>query len=125
MLDDFDPVNRELKAVVTAWQIREVDGRQILNDHQDRDYDRTVLARLAATDVSVQEWLNRYQDAWLLNVFRRRLTRALAEVESGEHAWILSPRVDSYHSVWFELHEHLIRLSGRTRAEEAMSGRAQ
>jgi pyruvate,orthophosphate dikinase len=32
--------------------------------------------------------------------------------------------VDSYHGVWFELHEDLIQLSGRTREEESAAGRA-
>jgi hypothetical protein len=37
---------------------------------------------------------------------------------------VASPRVDSYHSVWIELHEDLIRLSGRLRSDEAAAGRA-
>jgi pyruvate,orthophosphate dikinase len=37
---------------------------------------------------------------------------------------VASPRVDSFHGVWFELHEDLIQLAGRTRAEEVESGRA-
>jgi hypothetical protein len=37
---------------------------------------------------------------------------------------VASPRVDSYHSVWFELHEDLIRLAGRTRSAETAAGRA-
>ena len=32
--------------------------------------------------------------------------------------------VDSYHGVWFELHEDLIRLAERDRAAEAAAGRA-
>jgi hypothetical protein len=32
--------------------------------------------------------------------------------------------IDSFHTVWFELHEDLIGLLGRTRAEEAAAGRA-
>ena len=39
----------------------------------------------------------------------------------GDQRYVASPRVDSYHSVWFELHEDLIRLSGKKRAE-ATSG---
>jgi pyruvate,orthophosphate dikinase len=37
---------------------------------------------------------------------------------------VASPQVDSYHSVWFELHEDLIRLAGRNRADETAAGRA-
>jgi pyruvate,orthophosphate dikinase len=32
--------------------------------------------------------------------------------------------VDSYHSAWFELHEDLILLAGRNRADEVAAGRA-
>ena len=38
--------------------------------------------------------------------------------------YVASPRVDSYHGAWFELHEELIGLAGRTRAEEVAAGRA-
>ena len=43
---------------------------------------------------------------------------------AGNGKYIASPRVDSYHGAWFELHEDLIRLAGRTRADEAAAGRA-
>ena len=42
----------------------------------------------------------------------------------GNGKYIASPRVDSYHGVWFELHEDLILLAGRTRADEVAAGRA-
>jgi pyruvate,orthophosphate dikinase len=32
--------------------------------------------------------------------------------------------IDSYHTVWFELHEDLIGLAGLSRADEAAAGRA-
>jgi hypothetical protein len=38
--------------------------------------------------------------------------------------FVASPRVDSYHGVWFELHEDLIRLAGRRRSDEGSAGRA-
>jgi predicted HD phosphohydrolase len=56
--------------------------------------------------------------------YRRRLERAHASIEAGDPRFVASPRVDSYHSIWFELHEDLIRLAGRTRAGEAEAGRA-
>jgi pyruvate, orthophosphate dikinase len=45
-------------------------------------------------------------------------------VGAGDHRYIASPRVDSYHSIWFEFHEDLILLAGRTRADEVAAGRA-
>jgi len=42
----------------------------------------------------------------------------------GDGRYVASPRVDSYHGIWFELHEDLIQLAGRTRADEVAAGRA-
>jgi pyruvate,orthophosphate dikinase len=53
-----------------------------------------------------------------------RFDRAMAAVDAGDARFVASPRVDSYHSVWFELHEDLIRLAGRTREDEVAAGRA-
>jgi hypothetical protein len=59
-----------------------------------------------------------------LAAYQRRLARAAEAIAAGDNRFVSSPRVDSYHSVWFELHEELIRLAGRSRADEVASGRA-
>ena len=56
--------------------------------------------------------------------YPRRLGHALARIQDGDHAFLLRPIIDSYHSVWFELHEELIALAGRSRVQEAAAGRA-
>ena len=38
---------------------------------------------------------------------------------TAAHDYLASPLVDSYHTVWFELHEELIELAGSTREAEA------
>ena len=48
----------------------------------------------------------------------------IEQAEAGDQRFVASPRVDSYHGIWFELHEDLIRLAGRTREDEAAAGRA-
>ena len=56
-------------------------------------------------------------------LLRPCLERAAAAVASGDGNMIASPLKDSYHTIWFELHEELIHLAGRNRAtEEARSG---
>jgi hypothetical protein len=50
---------------------------------------------------------------------------ALGKVKNGETAWLARPLIDSYHTVWFELHEELISAVGLTREEAARSGDAQ
>ena len=53
-----------------------------------------------------------------------RLGHALEAARGGDGRYVASPRVDSYHGIWFELHEDLIQLAGRTREAESAAGRA-
>jgi hypothetical protein len=56
--------------------------------------------------------------------YRRRLSDALARLEVGDHRYLTAPDRDSDHTAWFELHQHLINLLGRTRQQEEAAGRA-
>lgn len=59
-----------------------------------------------------------------LTGYAARLDRAIERIAEGDHTYVARPIMDSYHTVWFELHEDLIGLCGLTRAEEAAAGRA-
>ena len=121
-LDAFLDIDHRVKDVVTAWQLR--DG-QTVNDHADADYDAGVLARLAAVHADALAWLAPLEPRLpRLGDYGARLDRALEGVQRGDGRFVASPRVDSYHGVWFELHEDLIQLAGRTREEESAAGRA-
>jgi pyruvate,orthophosphate dikinase len=124
-LDAFLSLDHRMKETVTAWQMREVDGAQAFNDHTDAAYDAKVMADLAALHADASAWL-RPLEAGLprLAAYRDRLERAAAAAASGDNRYVASPRVDSYHGVWFELHEDLILLAGRNRADEVAAGRA-
>ncbi|OBK11557.1 hypothetical protein [Mycobacterium asiaticum] len=120
--DEFRSVNTEFKALVTDWQLK--DGQP--NNHDDADYDAAVLARLDGVHrrvlpiiATVTEQLPR------LAGYPVKLTAALKKVKAGENAWLTRPLIDSYHTVWFELHEELILAVGLTREEAARSGDAQ
>ncbi len=124
-LDAFVALDRRMKATVTAWQMREIDGEQTFNDHADPAYDAEVMAHLAALHADAGCWLDGLLDGLpRLAVYRARLDLANRAAQAGDGRFIASPRVDSYHSVWFELHEDLIRLAGRNRADEVAAGRA-
>jgi len=124
-LDAFLPLDHRVKEIVTAWQMSEVDGAPVLNDHSDEEYDAAVLARFAALHQDAAAWLATLLDGLpRLTDYASRLGRAAGLVADGDHGYIASPRVDSYHSVWFELHEDLILLAGRNRADEVAAGRA-
>jgi pyruvate,orthophosphate dikinase len=124
-LDAFLPLDQRMKDTVTAWQMRDVDGEQVINDHADAEYDGAVLARLAQLHEDTAAWLRLLGDAVRrFPTYLARFERAMAAVLDGDTRFVASPRVDSYHSVWFELHEDLIRLAGRTREDEVAAGRA-
>ncbi len=124
-LDGFLGIDDRMKHIVTAWQMREVDGEQVLNDHTDEAYDAGVLGDFAALHEDARAWLEPLtQGLPRLAGYLSRLDHAAAMTEEGDHRFIASPTLDSYHSVWFELHEDLIRLAGRTREDEVEAGRA-
>jgi pyruvate,orthophosphate dikinase len=124
-LDAFIALDHRMKDTVTAWQMRDVGGTQTFNDHSDAAYDTAVLDRLDALHADARAWLAPLAAALpRLAGYGERLERAAAAARGGDHRYVASPRVDSYHSIWFELHEDLILLAGRSRAEEAAAGRA-
>jgi len=124
-LDAFLALDHRMKETVTAWQMREVDGAQTFNDHADAEYDAKVLDDLAALHADASAWL-RPLVAGLprLEAYHERLERAAAAARGGDSRFVASPRVDSYHGAWFELHEDLILLARRNRADEVAAGRA-
>ncbi len=54
-----------------------------------------------------------------LNAYSAKLLAALSKIKAGDTAWLTRPLIDSYHTVWFELHEELIL---RRRADPRGSG---
>lgn len=123
-LDEFVELDREVKRVVTSWQLRDDGEVQIPNDHADAAYDRRVLDELVDCQREADRWLCGLATLPAMSQMRHRLNAACALAVSGDHRYVASPLVDSYHSAWFELHEHLIRLAGRSRHQEAEAGRA-
>ncbi len=124
-LDAFLELDQRMKHIVTAWQMREVDGEQVLNDHTDEEYDAGVLADLAALHTEAADWFGTLTEGLpRLAEYGKRLEIAAEKVAEGDHSFIAAPMADSYHTIWFELHEDLIQLAGRTREEETAAGRA-
>jgi pyruvate,orthophosphate dikinase len=116
--ESFVPINDDIKQIVTDWQMRQVGGELTVNDHSDRRHDERVIARLRRTHAKVSTALAPLSDALnRFDLYPRRLRRALALIGEGDHSMLAAPLKDSYHTVWFELHEELIILSGRNRAD--------
>jgi hypothetical protein len=112
----FLPLNREALQLCTDWQVRPGGAR---NDHTDAGYDWSVIARLEALDDRVGPLLRRLGGAVpRFEPYRDRLRAARRRVVDGEHDWLTSPRVDSYHTIWMELHEDLLAALGRERGRD-------
>jgi hypothetical protein len=119
---EFDDFNTEMKALMTDWQMRDA---ATPNDHTDADYDAAVVARLAPFDGRFAPVLQQMiAAAPRLAPYPARFANAVAKVGEGDNSYLARPITDSYHTVWFELHEDLIGLLGRTRQAEAEAGRA-
>ena len=124
-MEPFHHVNDSFKALVADWQLRMIDGVQTPNDHTDAGYDAAVVARLRSEiHDEVETLIGEVAKAEpRLARYFERLESSLQAVEAGDSDMFAHPFKDSYHTVWFELHEELIRLSGRNRADEAAAGR--
>jgi len=115
----FLGLNPRLLSTASAWQLRQENGQAVVNDHTDAEHDSRVIgdlrtlhdetAPLVARLGSLLERFGRYE---------QRLSSAVERVEAGEHDWFTKPLIDSYHTVWFELHEDLLSTLGKERASE-------
>ncbi len=124
LYQDFMKLDVRFKQLVTDWQIKTIDGKRVPNDHADAVYDAAIRARLAelhqATAAVLPDILALTSR---LKPFAPRFARAANAIAAGDGTMVASPLKDSYHTIWFELHEELIHLAGRDRAtEEAKSG---
>jgi hypothetical protein len=115
----FERINRELLKLFTDWQMMpSAGGERVPNDHSDPDYDHGIVDRLGAQHERAEKVLDRFaQLDPRLSVYRDRLDAAYDRVLAGDHDWVSGARIDSYHTVWFELHEDLLRMLGREREE--------
>jgi hypothetical protein len=118
---DFRAINSEFKALVSDWQIK--DGQP--NSHDDAEYDAAILNRFDNVHQQVLPVIATVATLLpRLGAYAAKLDSALNKVKAGDTTWLARPIIDSYHTVWFELHEELIAASGLTRDEEARAGHA-
>jgi hypothetical protein len=115
----FERVNRELLELFTDWQmVPTPGGERTPNDHSDKEYDDEIVDRLGALHERAERTLDRFARIDpRLGVYKQRLDEAYDRVLAGDHDYVSGARIDSYHTVWFELHEDLLRMLGREREE--------
>ena len=120
----FLELNPLLLRLCTDWQLLPpLDNKTPpeLNRHDNAEYDAEVLGRLAKVDGAAQPICGGLADALArFGNYGPRLSAARVRVEAGEHDWMTKPMIDSYHSVWFELHEDLLATLGIERGSETV-----
>jgi hypothetical protein len=97
----FLPLNREFLAACVGWQ--------------DGDVDIDDLSEIVRAAGPVLKRLRELRTRFAL--YGPRFDEALEQAVTDPR-WIDSPLLDSVHTVWFELHEHLLASLGRDRSSE-------
>ena len=120
-LDDyekFEVINVDLKSVITSWQMIEVAGALVANDHTDKSYDSKIIDRLGELHdrfESILDGIIKFVPRFAF--YQGKLLAALESAEDGEIQWVSDAKIESYHTIWFEMHEDLLRIVGRERPE--------
>jgi hypothetical protein len=114
----FEQLNTVLKQLITDWQTIPVGAERVPNDHNDKDYDSGIIDRLGDLHERVEDVLDQLAGALpRMRIYRDKLASALEKAEDGAIVWVSDAKIESYHTLWFELHEDLLRLMQRDRVE--------
>jgi hypothetical protein len=117
----FLALNPLLLDVSTDWQMVRIGDSHIVNDHRDSDHDAKVLNRLIKIDDRAQEICADLSGRLTRFVsYGPRLSTALEQALAGDHAFV-TDNLESYHNVWFQLHEDLLVTLGISREDEQRS----
>ena len=116
--EDFERINVQLKTLITDWQTISVGGERIANDHSSKAHDDAVIDRLGDLHERADRIFGRLATHHpRLKFYSTRLLSALEKAEDGAVEWVSDAKIESYHTLWFELHEDLLRIMGRVRDE--------
>jgi len=112
----FLDLNTDLLEICTAWQMKD---ETTLNDHADSAYDAGVIDQLRGLHGKLEPILDDLEATLgRFRGYRPRFEGALTKVSAGEVEWFAKPLIDSYHTVWFQLHEDLLNTLGVERSQE-------
>lgn len=115
--DEFLHLDAELKSAVTSYQLAHGTVGPLAMGEQERNSEaafRTALEDLHRRALSLLGRIS--ADRPRFSNYGRRLERALAEIRGGKLEFVAGVSVDSYHTIWFELHEDLLMTMGEERA---------
>jgi DNA-binding MarR family transcriptional regulator len=115
--EQFVDANDVFKRICTDWQLRTVDGEQVVNDHSDPTYDAAIAERLEGVHTQIVPGLDQLATTVArFATYPTRLREALDRFRGGDPTALARPLSGSYHDVWMELHEDLLLSLGRERS---------
>ncbi|HEX4109946.1 MAG TPA: PEP-utilizing enzyme [Solirubrobacteraceae bacterium] len=103
----FLAANQPLKELSSRWQAASEDERFDLAGQLADIVDRVQPALRRTAELSSR-----------FGGYHPRLVAASEKVQDGEHEYAVSPKVDSVHTVWMEIHEDYLLTLGISREEE-------
>jgi hypothetical protein len=113
--ESFLRLNPVFLQICTDFQLRRVGASHLVNDHSDPEYDAVVTSRLMDLDDSAQRVCEGLAGTLMrFDLYGSRLANALRRVLGGELGYV-SETLESYHSIWFQLHEDLLATLGIAR----------
>jgi hypothetical protein len=101
----FMAVDTRVKAAITGWQLASTGAARLAHGAALRN----VGAEAGAAVDRLTALVPRYA------AYARRVGTAREALRAGDERYVASPRVDSLHQVWFELHQDLLLTLGRER----------
>jgi pyruvate,orthophosphate dikinase len=113
--EQFSVLNARFKQLVHAWQDATAGGDDASHSAL-LDSLQSIHQELTRTLTTIASAAPR------LATYEQRFESALAALRGGDHSMLASPLKDSYHTVWFEYHEELVRLCRRDRLAEERGG---
>lgn len=119
----FLALNPGVLDACSRWQVRDLHGHPVRNDHADPRYDRRVLGDLGSALVGVRPVGERLAaELGRFAPYTPQLAEALDRAKAGDVDYVTKPMIPSFHTVWFEMHEDLLVTLGFDRASEADAG---
>ena len=110
--DLFMTINNRVLKVSSDWQVR--DGSP--NDHSDSIYDEGVIDRLVELNDRVRACMRKISAcAPRFGPYGSRLDSCVDRLLAGDRSAFTAPLAESYHTVWFELHQDLLLTLGLER----------
>lgn len=106
--EDFEDLDVEFKELASEWQRRDRDTPE-----------EELVDQLGELHRRLESFFERFgtEIRTEYQIYLHDLASALDELQAGDEEYFTGSEVDSYHTVWFRLHDDLLRTLGIERDE--------